>query len=374
MKIQSKIFKIAMIGYQLNEGGLEKVMSSLSVYFGKKGIEVHNILFVDNIAYPYSGKLVNIGKMKENNEGFIAKLKLFSFFKNYIYENDFDFIIDFRYRLHPLQELIISKLVYNSKTIYTVHSSNINNYLPKSRFLTKQICKSAYKVVCVSKGVANLVNQYHQIKNTAVIFNPIDVEEIKSKALESVDMIASYVISAGRFDSSNVKQFDELIISYSKSVLPHNGVNLVLLGDGVLKEHLMNTAINSGVKEQVLFLGFVDNPFKYFKNAMFFVLCSKYEGFPMTLIEALACEIPAISFDCLSGPNEIIKNKINGLLVENQNFEKLTIAIDLLYNNDILRASCKENSLESVQCFSLERIGKKWLDLMKINKNSRNER
>jgi N-acetylgalactosamine-N,N'-diacetylbacillosaminyl-diphospho-undecaprenol 4-alpha-N-acetylgalactosaminyltransferase len=144
----------------------------------------------------------------------------------------------------------------------------------------------------------------------------------------------------------------------------------VRLGDGELKEYLMATATKSGVRDLVNFIGFVDNPYKYFKNAIFLVLCSKYEGFPLTLIEALACETPVISFDCLSGPSEIVQDKENGLLVENQNFEELTNAINLLIENEGLRDRCKENSLKSVERFSIEKIGKKWLDLMKIDINS----
>lgn len=367
---QNRKYKIALVGYQLNNGGLEKVMSSLSVYFGKNAIEVHNILFVDEIAYPYSGILVNIGKMKKTNRGVLGKLKLFLFFKKYIAENQFDFIIDFRYRIHPLQELILSKLVYNSKTIYTVHSSRLETYLPRSRFLTKQICDRAQSVVCVSNEIKKSVENKYQLKNCISIYNPIDLEEIATKALEEIDIKFPYIIAAGRFDSGNVKQFDKLIIAYSNSILPKKGIALVLLGDGERKDALKALAIKSGVRDRVHFLGFKNNPYKYFKNAKFLVLSSKYEGFPMALIESLACGTPVIAFDCLSGPKEIVLDKENGLLVENQNFEKLTLAMNSFAEDTVLWLSCKSNSLKSSQRFSVKKIGEQWLDLMKIDINS----
>jgi glycosyltransferase involved in cell wall biosynthesis len=367
---QNKKYKIALIGYQLNNGGLEKVMSSLSVYFGNNAIEVHNIVFVDHVAYPYSGILVNIGKMKTANQGFLGKLKLFLFFKNYISQNQFDYIIDFRYRVKPIQELIFSKLAYNPKTIYTIHSSRLETYLPKSHFLTKQICNGVHSVVCVSNEILNLINEKYQLKNASLIYNPVDLEEIEAKSFETSDITFPYIIAAGRFDSGNVKQFDKLIIAYSNSILPKKGISLVLLGDGERKEYLMEVAMKNGVLNDVHLLGFKNNPYKYFKNAKFLVLSSKHEGFPMTLIESLACGTPVISFNCISGPKEIIADMENGLLVENQDFEKLTAAINLFVEDEVLLAKCKSNSLDSVQRFSIEKIGKQWFDLMKIDINS----
>ncbi len=83
----------------------------------------------------------------------------------------------------------------------------------------------------------------------------------------------------------------------------------------------------------------------------------------MVLLESLACETPIISWDYASGPNEIIIDKSNGLLVENQNSEKLIEAINLFISDNNLYLHCKENALTSVKQFSLEIIGAEWLTL-----------
>jgi N-acetylgalactosamine-N,N'-diacetylbacillosaminyl-diphospho-undecaprenol 4-alpha-N-acetylgalactosaminyltransferase len=111
----------------------------------------------------------------------------------------------------------------------------------------------------------------------------------------------------------------------------------------------------------VVFKGNVKNPFRYYKNALFTISTSKYEGMPMVLLESLACETPVISWNYASGPNEIITNESNGLLVENQDSEKLIEAINLFVSDNILYLQCKENALASVKRFSLETIGAEWL-------------
>ncbi len=57
-------------------------------------------------------------------------------------------------------------------------------------------------------------------------------------------------------------------------------------------------------------------PFPFVKQALFTVLSSNYEGFPMSIIESLACGTPLVSVDCPSGPSEIIEHNVNGLLIE----------------------------------------------------------
>lgn len=355
--------KIALIGYKLAEGGLEKVMSSLSVYFGENGIDVHNILFVDEVAYPYSGTLVNIGKMKETHKGILGKLKLFLFFKNYIKEQHFDFIIDFRYRVKPLQEVLIANWVYTAKTIYTVHSGHIATYIPENKSLAGLIFKKKHAVVCVSDEIMKNVEKKYGFPKLEKINNPIDIEEIRRKSAETTDLDFPYVIGMGRFDHRNVKQFDRLITTYLESDLPNKGIHLVLIGDGEGRKEIEAA---EGNHPKIHFLGFQENPYPYLKNALFLILSSKYEGFPMSVIEAMACETPVVAFNCVSGPDEIIVDGENGLLVSNQNFEELRDKINLMAEDSELYQKCKAQTLSSVDPYAIDKIGKQWFELMEI--------
>jgi len=147
--------------------------------------------------------------------------------------------------------------------------------------------------------------------------------------------------------------------------LPLNNIKLVILGDGDLKKDLINLSKKLNLEDHIIFEGFVSNPFKYYKNALFLVMASKFEGFPMVIIEALCCRLPIVSWDFNSGPREIIKNRENGILVENYNKEKLIEAMNLFILDNKLYLHCKENAFSSVKQFSLETIGNEWLNVFK---------
>jgi N-acetylgalactosamine-N,N'-diacetylbacillosaminyl-diphospho-undecaprenol 4-alpha-N-acetylgalactosaminyltransferase len=366
MIIPNKKYKIALIGFRLSEGGSERVMANLSVFFEKQGIEVHNIIVLDVVDYTFSGKLVNLGTLKNKRNGVFNKLQRLLFLKRYLDDNNFDFIIDFRFRIKPIQELLISKFLYKSKTIFTVHSYLIDHYMPNWSFLTRLMYQDCYKMVTITDKSKELIEYKHHLNNVQTIYNPINIEEIQSKYNESIDLNFEYVIGIGQMES-NIKQFDKLIDAYSNSILLNQNIHLVLLGDGERISILKALVKQKNIEEKVHFLGYQNNPYKYLRTAKFFVLSSENEGLPNVILEALACETPVVSFDCLSGPSEMISHKQNGLLVENQNVQKLTEAMNSFVEDDRLYTFCKENTFQSISHFTLENIGKQWLDLMQIN-------
>ncbi|HAH55585.1 MAG TPA: glycosyltransferase family 4 protein [Flavobacterium sp.] len=358
-------YKIALIGFSLSKGGGEKVMANLSLFFDRKGIEVHNIIVLDGVTYPYAGTLVNMGLQKNTTNGFANKWKRLQFLRSYLKANDFDFIIDFRPRTKAIQELIISRFIYKAKTILTVHSFLIDYYMPKSAWLTRLIYNQTYATVAIVDQIKERLESQYQLKNLTTIANPINLEEVNEKCNETVDIGFEYIIGIGQY-ADNIKQFDKLILSYANSILPQKQIHLIILGTGN-KTPLEELALEKNVLKQVHFLGFQENPFKFMKNAKFFVLSSLNEGMPNVLLESLACGTPVVAFDCLTGPREIIMDKQNGLLVENQNIEKLTDAMNLIIEDVDLYNYCKTNASESIQRFSLDNIGKQWLNLMKID-------
>lgn len=358
--------KIALVGFRLNKGGAERVMATLSNFFDSKGFDVYIIIVLDDIKYIHSGTVINLGKLKGKTNGLFNKIQRFYHFNKCMKQNDFNFIIDFRFRRKIIQEFLIAKFVYRAKTMFTVHHSKIHEYMPNFSPLTRVMYSNSYAIVSIAKTMEYKIRAKHKLKNVITIYNPLDIPLILEKAKEEVGLEFEYIIGAGHFDT-NIKQFDILIKAYAQSVLPQKEVHLVILGVGKLKEHLLAIANSLNIKDYVHLLGFKNNPFKYMRRAKYFVLSSKIEGFPMVVLEALACSTPVVAFDCHTGPNEMIKNNKNGLLIEDQNFDKLIEGMNTFVNDEELYVNCKSNALTSVKRFSIDVLGNQWLDLM--NKN-----
>jgi len=359
-----KITKIALVGYKLSHGGAERVLSDLSIYFKKMGLDVHILVMIDQVTYPYAGTLLNLGKLRNASNSIFNKVKRFIAFRNYVKTEKFDAIIDFRFRVHWLQEIFIYTFIYRGIRIQTIHSGRYFSYLFKNKALSKYIFKNFNAIVCVSEGQKNVIKKELHFQNLVTINNAVDIEGIQNKLHTTIDLNYTYIIAAGRFAPS--KQLNRLIETYSSSKLPNLDIHFVLLGQGDEKEvQIINNKIAQvQLSDKIHLLGFKDNPYIYLKNALFLVQSSLFEGFPMVLLEALGCETPVIAFDCFSGPNEIIVHEKNGLLVEDQNFEALQLAIERMVDDTHLYAACKKNSLCSIQKFDMKHIGQQWMKLL----------
>lgn len=357
MAKQGKRTKIALVGYKLANGGLERIFSTVSELLHHANCDVHLIVLENKIAYPHHGTLINLGHY--------SKIKKYCKLKQHIKTNQFDYIIDFRYRINPWMELLFIHYLYAGfKFIYTIHSSKLDSYLTPLNWIGHQMLNRAHKIVAVSNALNENIKANYHFEKAVVIPNSISVKTIEMKCVDS-QLSFKYCIAVGRL--VKLKQFDKLIETYSKSNLPSREIHLVIVGEGEEKEHLENEIEYLQMTGFIHLLGFKDTAICYIRAAQFLVLSSKYEGFPMVILEALSSGIPVISFDCETGPSELVQHEYNGLLIENQNFEALQEGIERMVDDNILYRSCKENAKSSVISFSNENSSKKWLSLLNHN-------
>jgi glycosyltransferase involved in cell wall biosynthesis len=367
--LQAGKTKICLVGDALSGGGAERAHAFLSVYFATQGIEVHNVVVQDMVTYPHSGALLNLGKLKNRRNDVFDKFKRFRILRSYIKTQHFDYIIDFRMRQKPLQDWLISKVIYTAPAVYTVHSSVIDWYMPSAPWLTRAIYNKAYGVISITFKIKDLIEKRHRLTNVVNIYNPIDTAYIGEMASKNEPAAGyDYIVAAGSMGDSNIKQFDKLIEAYAASVLPAGNCKLLILGRGSQKQNLEKFVADKGLSGNVIFKGFQENPYVYMRNALFYVLSSKYEGLPMVLLEALACGTPVIAFDCFTGPSEIITDEANGLLIEDQDVEKLTAGMNRMFTDTVLYNHCRQNAVASIEKFSLPAIGAQWMEYLKIEK------
>lgn len=364
MKLQNK-YRVALVGYRLGIGGAERVMANLSVFFDSVGVEVYIVTVVDEFGYDFKGEVFSTASLKRGKEGILGRVNRFVGLHSFFRKQHFDYIIDFRFRLKRAEEFFIAKFLYNAPSIFTIHSSKTEVYLPKNKQLARCIYKRAYGLVAVSTESAKDLVENYGFANITVIPNPIRFDSIDRLKDEDVELPFEFVLGVGQFET-NVKQFDHLIRAYAASRLKTQEIHLVICGGGALLDSLKSLCVSLGIDDFVHFVGFQNNPFKYMRAARFLVLSSAFEGFSMVLVEALVCDTPVVSYDCKDGPSEIVISGKNGLLVENQNEAKLCEAMNEMVENADLYEECKRNARESVERFSLERIGQEWISLMNL--------
>lgn len=156
------------------------------------------------------------------------------------------------------------------------------------------------------------------------------------------------------------KGFDLLIAAFAGLARKHPDWDLVILGEGALREALEVQVQAAGLVQRVSLPGTVGNVGEWYKNASLYVMSSRFEGFGNTLAEALAHGLPAVSFDCDTGPRYIIRHEVDGLLVPSGNAAALAAALDRLMGDAALRARFAARAVDARDRFSLQRIARLW--------------
>jgi glycosyltransferase involved in cell wall biosynthesis len=166
------------------------------------------------------------------------------------------------------------------------------------------------------------------------------------------------LLAVGRLDMQ--KGFDLLVDVFATLVARHPDWDLVILGEGSLRKTLEHQVVANGLEGRVFLPGLVGNVGAWYERAGLYVMSSRFEGFPNTLTEALAYGVPAVSFDCNTGPRDIIRHEVDGLLVPVGDVNGLTNALDRLMSDQALRQRYASRAVEARERFSIERIACLW--------------
>ncbi len=167
------------------------------------------------------------------------------------------------------------------------------------------------------------------------------------------------VVAIARY--SHEKGIDLLLKAWAIAEKKVEDWQLEIFGDGdkTSFEQLIDTL---GIDRTRCWLnGRTDDVEQEYLNSSLFVLSSRFEGFGMVIVEAMACGLPVVAFDCPCGPRSIISDGEDGLLVENGNVEALADALSRLMGDEVLRQSMAEKAIVNVKRFEIETIANQWL-------------
>ena len=193
-------------------------------------------------------------------------------------------------------------------------------------------------------------------KNVDVIPNFIEAISETPAHLDTKEMIA-----VGRL--SYQKGYDRLIKAWKIVTDTHPEWKLNIYGGGELYEELSSLIATQHLSEQVIIHPPVKNIEEKYLESSSLVLSSHYEGLPMVLLEAMSGGVPPIAFTCQCGPKDLIKDGVNGVLVEEGNIKELANAIIRLIENPQLRIMMGKKAFEDAKSYNVERVMEKWTAL-----------
>lgn len=321
----------------LRHGGAEKVLVTflknlpqdqyeidllLNLYSGKYLSEVPNWI---NIIYLNKGEMITTNRIQDIPKKtarviYQTALKKFPIllYNGKLKEKKYD--IEFA-AIHGMRDEILNSPLQSSKKIVWIH-----NDLSQVKEYTKTEIKKFFgfdKIMVISEKIETLflelAENETEKQKIIKIYNPLDTKEILSKAEQPIinyefDETTSTFISVGTVFPQ--KGFDRLLRVHKKLLDEGFTHKILIIGDGYDFENIKNLKTELNLDQTAIMLGFTDNPYPYFNKADFYILSSRYEGFPTVLFEAITLKKKIIATE-VSGVREMLNDGELGLIVEN---------------------------------------------------------
>jgi len=348
--MKSKKRGILFIIFSLGGGGSERML--LNIVNGSELVDYKKIIFLYNnnsrnsyesfIRVPYTKYTCS----KESEHFFITLYKRVTILFKIIQKENVHLIFSFSSQgallgimgkiLCPLRKIrVVVRLgsVF-SKLFYAPKGSRLKRKIWE-RLTLLVTYRHVDKIVCSTQHMKQeLLNRSKVLKSKIVVIkNYVDKENVQSLANEPVEIEGKYFISVGRLEKE--KNYPEIIEAFY-AIKDRTKLNLLILGDGSLKDDILRTISELGLQKRVFLLGFKENPYKYIAKAEGLILFSTFEGMSNVVIEALICKTPVIVSN-YPGVEDVITHDKNGIVVKRGDNNELAYAMNKLIKDKSLR-------------------------------------
>ena len=350
--------KVHFIVGRLGGGGAERVVSLLANHLDERGLDISVITFRDSDDYPLRP---SVSRLKFHKQRLIKKVLFNGFFSLLWYyrkkRNRPDIISSHVGKLGFIT-IPIARL-YGIKIITSEHINHITNFTSGKTLLHKYWFPHADIVTVLTK----FDMEYYAKKgcNVRVMYNPITFTA-SDKPVD--DNEYKTIVAVGDLNRHHHKGFDNLI-NIAKELLkihPDWRFKIVGGGDAGMK-HLSALADEYNVSDKVIFTGFQSNVKAILDTSDIFVLPSRFEGLPMSLLEAMSRKLACIAYDCVSGPSEIITHNVNGLLIQDQDQEAMVQGLSRLITDKDFRQKLRRGTQDALHNFEMDTVGDQWVKL-----------
>lgn len=238
-----------------------------------------------------------------------------------------------------------------AKKVYESHSAR--QFTPyHSLFYPME--RSADTIVCLTHGDAQ---NYKKTKHVCVI--PNFIEQPKRSV---ADYGRKKAIAVGRLEDP--KGFDILINCWKRVAEQHPDWHLDIYGEGSCRNDLQLQIEQQHLNDRITLCGRSNNIMDVYPEYSLHIMSSRYEGQPMTLIEAQACGLPSVVFNFKFGAADIVQNGVNGIIVEQNDCKAFSEALCKMMSSEDMRKKYGENALEVGRQYFKDNVFGKWVELI----------
>jgi glycosyltransferase involved in cell wall biosynthesis len=219
-----------------------------------------------------------------------------------------------------------------------------------------------HAVVALTHECAHWLERHSRARRIPVIPNPVvwPLTQHAPHVSPATSCAPGRQILLGVGRLSDEKNFTTLIAIFARLATAHPDWDLVILGEGAQRAALAAQVQAGGLGQRVFLPGSVGNMGDWYARASLYAMSSHFEGFPNTLVEAMAYGLPAVSFDCDTGPRDIIRHGIDGVLVAPGDVDGMASALDTLMRDGRARARFAQRAVDARERFSMEKISHMW--------------
>jgi len=219
-----------------------------------------------------------------------------------------------------------------------------------------------HAVVALTHECAHWLERHSHARRVPVIPNPVvwPLSQHAPQVSPATWCAPGRQILLGVGRLSEEKNFTTLIAIFARLAPLHPDWDLVILGEGAQRAALSAQVQAGGLGQRVFLPGSVGNMGDWYAHASLYAMSSHFEGFPNTLVEAMAYGVPAVSFDCDTGPRDIIRHGVDGMLVAPGDVDGMASALDTLMRDSRARARLARRAIDARERFSMEKISRMW--------------
>lgn len=354
--------KICFIVYNMAVfGGVEQVTTSLSSALCDH-FEVHVLAIVQTgpLEYQLDDRIKYSCLTKTEKRFSVLQKELKKPIAEYMTKNGID--VCFIQGTFPAYICYPARFKCKTKFVFCDHGALINQWNERAptiaRFLASLFCHKT--VTLTEKSCCDYHKRFFVPKcKLSYIYNWIDSEK---QSVSEYNRDSKRIVSAGRIGRE--KGFDMLINACEFVFERYPDWSLDIFGDGDMMPEIKSLVVSKNLQNNINLMGMRTDLKERYKDYSMYAMPSYREGMPLVLLEAKLNQLPIVSFDIATGPREIIRDGIDGILVEPYNIKKFAESICSLIKNPELRQKMSAESRSNLNKFSKNSILNQWIDLV----------